>query len=438
MSEEINLNEMNETEKNNAAGDAAIDSAATPPQTAAPEVNLYALNEDEKDFYQSIKDLNEVEIGTLPRSMREEIFAIKEKISAPAAADTEAQATATQDKEENDTAGKEPADAAGTGDGNEKNKSAGDTDHAQMTDAEKIAMLTEEVRKANARYQTLQGKYNAEVRKGKPPQQSTFTTAAGNGSGEENKEDPENNLSDTPEKNNGTGKPQDQSSDTANDEMAKKLAEEFGVDEDFSAFVVKAIEQRLSGQNSRIEDIQTRMLNADLDAAVRNKCGGLGIKEIGEHPLFNRFCTEMADRTSGITAAQAIAEAKSRCDHDAVATIAQQVVNAMRTRGVWDLDGGYPENSGPAEKQSPGNGANTPAQAAADNAGAKTQQFISPHSASGVVLNQQTARNINVVEAELDAALKEFRRTGNGKLAVKIEKLEKEFTSLLTGQNKTT
>jgi hypothetical protein len=121
-----------------------------------------------------------------------------------------------------------------------------------------------------------------------------------------------------------------------------------------------------------------------------------------------------------MSAAEAIAEAKASGDLRGMANIAAQVVNEMKTLGVWDLYG-HPAAK-PAEPVSVTTKETTTKPQAAKPTAA------TPHASGGVPNAGQTTRTIEVVEAELDAALSRFRRDKSA--AGDINRLTRELNAL--------
>ena len=387
-----NTPEVNNNEEFNPAvpgNEATPDNPANTTEQNKPMVNLDALSGDERDSYLSIyQNMSEAEIAALPPDMRNEYREIKKKLEAPA----------TQpDAPEETPVTAEPATAEPV----EETPAADDTVN-QISVDEKIRILTEELRKANARYSTLQGKYNAEHKKSR----LSDTTA----------------NADTPPDEAGTGN--DNGNGNKSDTEDQALAEDLGLDVD----VLRAIRKSNERQNAELRAEINRLSNAQRDALldneVRNACGGLSLDEVGGHPLFSRYAGSIkevkADGTYGMSAAEAIAEAKASGDLRGMANIAAQVVNEMKALGVWDLYG-HPAVQPAAEPAAPAVNTTTTKQEVKPTA-------ATPHASGGVPNAGQTTRTVEVVEAELDAALARFRRDKSA--AGDINRLTKELNTL--------
>lgn len=357
--------------------------------TTQETVNMDALTDDERDSYLSIyRNMTDAEVAALPPSMRQEYYDIKAKLSAPAE---------TQSEPDNAEPETEPESAPETeSETIAETETANEDQSRKLTDAEKIQMLTEELRKSEARYSSLQGKYNAEVKKSKK-QNATANSD-------------DDKTADTPE--NGTG---EYETDPGEDE---ELAEELGLDVD----VAKAVRLISERQNAKLREelsaLTANQRNSMLDREIRASTGGLTLDEVGGHPLFSRYAAGMKDG-DGVTASQAIAEAKAQGDFRSMADIAAQVVSEMKAQGVWDLSGGHSAqyNAEPAK---------APESPAAVKQVAKPST-VTPHPSGGVPKGQ-TARTIEQVEAELDAALARFRRDKSA--AGDITRLNRELAQL--------
>jgi hypothetical protein len=366
--------------------------------------NLATLTDDERDSYLSIyKGMAEDSVAALPPDMRREYFAIKEKISA-AAEVTDAPGDIKSNTEIESVKEQPPAEEP------EKIEKAENApvETTQLSDAEKIKMLSEELRKANARYSSLQGKYNAEVKNRKLNAQSTATNSR---SADTSPEHGETGTTDNQDKGNGS---------EINDE---EFAEQHGLDVDVVRSMRELSERNIAELREKMSAISDAQRTALLDREVREATGGLSIDDVGGHPLFARYASGMKD-ADGVTAAQAIEAAKENGDLREVANIAAQVVQEMQSHGVWNLTG-YSQSqqakNEPAVKNAPKT-ADTDTKETAARVTAAT-----PHSSGGVP-TAQTARTIEQVEAELDAALIAFRRDKT--LAPKIQQLNREMAQL--------
>lgn len=363
--------------------------------------NLATLTDDERDSYLSIyKGMAEDSVAALPPDMRREYFAIKEKISASAEKTPEPAAEVVENENITSPGAEEEKEEE------EKNTSA-DSESQELSDAEKIKMLEEELRKSNARYSSLQGKYNAEIVK-KKKNISPHIPSAAEKENADTSDDPETGIV----------------SYSTNDDEA--FAESHGLDVD----VVRAIRELSEMQNADLRDkmsaLSDAQRNAILDREIRETTGGMSIDEVGSHPLFSRYASQMKD-ANGVTAAEAIDAAKKDGNLREVAEIAAQIVREMQAQGTWYLSNrtGYS-----AAKSSEPAAVNKDAGNSVDSATKNVAVKVSsatPHSTGGVP-SAQTARTVDVVEAELDAALSAFRRDKS--LAPKIHQLTRELSQL--------
>jgi hypothetical protein len=281
--------------------------------------------------------------------------------------------------------------------------------------------LTEENRKLNARYESLKGKYNAEV---KNVRKSEPTAAAGT----------ENNSE----------APTAADSGMSDDDIAK-FAEEEGIDADVALTLAKLARRFQNNGNTssavdantaeRVNELYYARQNELFDAAIRKECGGIGLNEVNTHPLFPSYARELVDE-NGVTAWDAIIEARNGNDHASAAAIIKQVCDQMDKDDMWNLTSRHTGKSAvsvPAATtvvNTPSAGAGLPA----DKPTVVKPSAVTPHSASGVSTTLHTARSIDDVSREYDQLEKQFRRTGDSTLVPRMAQLSKEFGRLAAAQ----
>lgn len=375
--------------------------------TAEPD--LSALDEEERSIYAMSKGMGEAEINTLPPDVRKEILVVREKLNGTA----EAVSPAAEVQPSNETAVAEtPATTV-------------EAESAPVVDKteEIIRRLTEENRKLNARYESLKGKYNAEV---KNVRKSEQPVAAGT----------ENN-SETPAADSGM----------SDDDIAA-FAEAEGIDSDVAITLAKIARkmQENNGQaNSgidaataeRVNELYYARQNELFDAAIRRECRNkIGLDEVNTHPLFPSYAKELYD-DKGISAWDAIIEARNSHDHASAASVINQVFQYMDERDMWDLRSSN-RHAGNTAAPAP-DGANPVSATAvnglpADNNQQVKPSAVTPHSASGVSTTLHTARSIDDVSREYDQLEKQFRRTGDSTLVPRMAQLSKEFGRLAAAQ----
>ena len=386
--------------------------AVTPPPTSPTttpfnSAALESLNDEERELFNMSKDLNDYEIGTLPPDMRKEILDLREKLKggdSAAAEEVKPEDTVQTTGETADT----PAVA--------NPEAVPDVD---KTD-EIIRRLTEENRKLNARYESLKGKYNAEVknvRKSEPP-----AAAA-------------------PEAEHA-------SADMTDDDIAK-FAEAEGVDSDVALALAKIV-RKIQGNNQavanpqgvdastaeRVNELYYARQNELFDAAIRRECGSIGLNDVNSHPLFPSYARELVDE-NGVTAWDAIIEARNGNDHASAAAIIKQVCDQMDKDDMWNLTSRHTAKSAvavpvPATVNTPSAGAGLPAD---KQSTVVKPSAVTPHSASGVsAQGLHTARTLEDVSREYDQLEKQFRRTGDSTLVPRMAQLSKEFGRLAAAQ----
>lgn len=369
---------------------------------ATPEYNTAALTADELEIFNDAKDLSDGELSALPYSMREEILSVRDKAKTPAAEPDPA-------AEETEPTVEDPAEKAEEAPAAEPDPEAEETPTDNRDDI--IRMLTEENRKLTARYSTLQGKYNAEFKKKK-----TTTADVDLNGGKDG--DTSELFSETAD---GEKSPASPSADEIN-----RLAEQYGVDVDVAKALCGIVADRTRNFESQIAEERTHRLDATFDRVLRNHCGGLGLDEIGTHPLFNRYAADLVSN-SGTSAAEDIAAAKANYDFDRAASIVNRVVEAMKQDNVWNFSG--------YSRKEPGI---TPAASSVGNVTtaqtAKAKPMVVPHSSGNAVSTMQTARTEQDIINEYNA-LEARLRKGDFKAAARMEQVSKEYSKLLASKN---
>lgn len=404
---------MDETETMN-LGEAITETPAVEnvPESAeavtTAEPDLSALNEEERSIYAMSKGMGEAEINTLPPDVRKEILTVREKLKGTA--DVVTPAAEVQPNNET-TAVETPATTT-------------DAESAPVVDKteEIIRRLTEENRKLNARYESLKGKYNAEVKNVRKSEQQP--AAAGT---ENNSEAPAGD------------------SGMSDDDIAA-FAEAEGIDSDVAITLAK-IARKMQGNGQansgidantaeRVNELYYARQNELFDAAIRKECGNkVGLDEVNTHPLFPSYAKELYD-DKGISAWDAIIEARNCHDHASAASVINQVFQYMDERDMWDLKSR--RHAGNTAAPAP-DGANPVSATAvnglpADNNQPVKPSAVTPHSASGVSTTLHTARSIDDVSREYDQLERQFRRTGDSTLVPRMAQLSKEFGRLAAAQ----
>ena len=400
-----------------------IDQAATPetaPKTAqetAPEDAVLAA---------VTSDFTEAELAAMPDDVREDILAARGSSAAeptPASEPTPTEQNPETPPAVSDSAPETPPPAAvqSPPDQGATTKSR-DNSEAAVPSLDANALLSEELRAANARYATLQGKYNSEMAALRAKLAKYETPAAA---------DPQPPAD-------GDGNPADSAPSTPPAtpdirEQDRALADKLGLDPEVVTSLREYFSEKMpgataAGDNSasmttmdeRVSALEIQRLNADLDVRIRAATGGLTLDEVGNQSLFN-YATTIVKNSEGVSAAKALADAHERFDNAAIANITADVVNAMKANGLWEDRPGHfaaPSAPKPAAAPAPGTVAK-PASSAAP---------VVPH-VSGVPAQPGQTRTADTVERELDAAT---RRVANGDASAipLVDKLRDEYFKL--------
>jgi hypothetical protein len=272
-----------------------------------------------------------------------------------------------------------------------------------MSDAEKISRLEALLRKRDAAYATLQGKYNKEIKLVRDNQ----SAAAGD-----------------PATGDGTAAESEPS-------RSAKYSEKFGIDEDVAKALTEISDDIAQPLKHRISAQESELLSLKMDALLFEKCG-VRKSEVENQPLFDSIAADMVDKNN-IDALTAIANAKANGDLSEMADIISEVVGVMKERGAWKGSHGHSaiRNAEPAAASN----APAPVQAEKPAAAPKAEvSAVTPHSASGVVNTApHTVRTIEQVEAEYDA-LEKRRRKGDFSVIPQMDKLSKEYSRLMRPQ----
>jgi hypothetical protein len=403
-------NEVNVNEKNPATPEVELTSTApeTPENTSVnnntfPELSaadLEKLSPVEQDLYLDAKEMNPAEIAVMPPDVRKDIENLRNKLTAPVTIDDAPKSEVKEaDVTQADDAVTAPAETPA-----EKSE-------LDRTD-EIIRRLTEENRKLQARYDTLQGKYNAEVKK---PKESASASSADNGGGDDSADAP------------------------AVDEDA--YAEELGLDADIIRAIRRVVKDTNVGNSGKddstlsaqVAELYAHRQNTLLDAAIRARCGnGIGLHEAGTHPLLPGYAAEMVNENGG-NAWDDFNAAKDRHDHAAAAAIISQVVAAMEKDGMWNLNRRHSAQSTaePAvNSAAPVNGAPTTVNEKSPSANAAKPSAIVPHNISGVTMNSlHTGRTAAQAKQEYAALHKRFLG-GDSTVLPRMNQLDDEITRL--------
>ena len=412
--EEQNLNETKTPatpvdEADKTASPAVPENVITTPYLPT-SADLETLTDEERDLYDDFNGMNETAIGNMPPNIRAELSALKDKLVGKAAPDPETAAqpedapTAEEDNKEDETPAETPATAA------EPEK----VDYNEI-----IRRMEEELRVANARYETLQGKYNAEVKgakKDKAPDVDAVDTSADKTPAAEDK----NTVAFT------------------EDELAA-IADKHGLDSDvisgLADIASALLEKRAKSGTAnpalelQVAELQAALDNSLFDAAIRNACGeSIGLDDINTHPLFRYSARELKNKTTGATAWDDLVAARNDHNYQLAAAIAKKVVADMQNDGSWNYNGRHSATAEPAAPQTVSASAAQPAQGSP--AAAVKPSAVTPHSASGVRASAlHTGRTAAQAEQEYNELHKKFLK-GDSKVIPRMEQLEDEITRL--------
>lgn len=365
--------------------------------------DVSSLNDEERDLFNDFSDMTEAGIGMLPPDIRADLRALQKKLAGSDTADKTPAAEPEEDAPAPEIEPEQPADDPAPATEPDEPEAGEKPNYDEI-----IAELTEANRLLTARYNTLQGKYNAEIKK---VNKSNTTPKA-----------PES----VPESSGDTPSVPDQADRTA------ALAEQYGLDPDvitaIKGIIADEYGMRKNGKENddiaeKVEILSAHHENALLDAAIREECEGLGLNEVGTHPLFQYYAQSRLFDENGNSAWDAIAAAKERHDHTAAAKVIGQVVRTIKKNGKWDMTG-FVRHSATAEPPA--------APAAASDAATTTTtiqkpSLATPHSVSGVVNHTpHTGRTEKEIMAEY-AALDAKRRKGDLSVIPRMETLDAEL-----------
>lgn len=290
-------------------------------------------------------------------------------------------------------------------------------------------LLAEELRASNARYSTLQGKYNSEIRalraeierlKAGQPAAPAPTPAPNDGT-----ENP-----------NGDPAPAPAPAPAENDkDEDNRVAERLGLDPEVISGLREYFMSRLPKPpvadtpgspdiDDRVAALETERLNADLDTKIRAATGGLTLDQVGSQSLFN-YATTKIKNDKGVSAAEILAKAHETFDNDTIASVVATVVQEMKSNGLWEDRPGH--FAVPVKPAAP--------PAAAGNPAPTPAAPVVPH-VSGVPGNAALGqtRTVDIVERELDEAIRQVA-SGNPAAAPKVDKLRDEYFKLMGGNN---
>jgi hypothetical protein len=404
MENEVNVNEQQtpatpeveltstapETPENN-----SVNNNNSFPELSASD--LEKLSPVEQDLYLDAKEMNSAEIAVMPPDVRKDIENLRNKLTAPATAET-ATASATVDdapKSEVEKADVTPSPAAG------ETATAPEVSSAVSAD-DTIKRLSGEVNHWKAKYNTLQGKYNAEIKN------VNKATAP--------KEEPDAGSDDTDEESS-------LDADIVN-EIRRIARKEFA-----SGNNAPAVDPEMA---SKVNDLYSDRQRSIFDAKIRSKCGnGIGFAEVDQHPLFNSFAREMYDGNR-VTADAALEEAIAKGDYEIAAGIIAEVINVMRNNHMWDFSGRHTGNAQAVPTNAP---QVVPASVAepvtkSPVAPAAKPSAVVPHNVSGVT-NQSLHTGRTAAQAKQEyAALHKRFLGGDSTVLPRMNQLDDEITRL--------
>jgi hypothetical protein len=387
----------------------AVPENLIPTQYLPSSADLATLTDEERDLYDTAKDYSDAEIDTLPPSIRAELSALKEKLAGNTAPDPETAATPEDvqpAEEENKGDDETPADAPATAAEPEK------VDYNEI-----IRRMEEELRVANARYETLQGKYNAEVKGAKKDKAPEIPAG---------------------DDKNAYGEEEDKNTAAFTDDELAAFADKHGLDSDVisgladiaSALLAKRAKSGTANPalEAQVAELQAARDNSLLDEAIRNACGeSIGLDEINTHPLFRYSARNLKNESTGSTAWDDLVNARNDHNYSLVAAITQKIVADMQSDGSWNYNGRYSATAEPVSLSS------IPAAHPAKEPAASTAvkpSAVTPHAAAGVSATPlHTVRTIDDVSREYDALEKRFR-AGDRSVVTRMTQLSKEFSML--------
>lgn len=386
--------------------------------TAEPD--LSALNDEERSIYAMSKGMGNAEINTLPPDVKKEILAVREKLNGA----TDAVTPVAEVQPSNETTAAVAETTPATTVEAESAPVVDKTEEIIRRLTEENRKYAEENRRVNARYESLKGKYNAEVKNVRKSEQQPV--AAGT----------ENNAETLPAADSGM----------SDDDIAK-FAEAEGIDSDVAltlAKIARKIQQGNGQVNSgidantaeRVNELYYARQNELFDAAIRKECRNkVGLEEVNTHPLFPSYAKELYDE-KGVSAWDAIIEARNNHDHASAASVINQVFQYMDERDMWDLSNRHAGTAAPAPAAANPDSSATAVNGlpAVNNNQPVKPSAVTPHSASGVSTTLHTARTIDDVSREYDQLEKQFRRTGDSTLVPRMAQLSKEFGRLAAAQ----
>lgn len=399
-------NEVNVNEQTPATPEVELTSTVpeTPEQTTTasnfPELSasdLEKLSPVEQDLYLDAKEMNPAEIAVMPPDVRKDIENLRNKLTAPATAET-ATASATVDDVPKSEVEKADVTPAVT----EESATAPEVSSAvSADDTTTIKRLSGEVNYWKAKYNTLQGKYNAEIKN------VNKATAP--------KEEPDAGSDDTDEESS-------LDADIVN-EIRRIARKEFA-----SGNNTPAVDQEMA---SKVNDLYSDRQRSIFDAKIRSRCGnGIGFDEVDQHPLFNSFAREMYDGNR-VTADAALEEAIAKGDYESAASIIAEVVNVMQNNHMWDI-GRHTGNAQavPANVPQVASAAVTEPVPKSPVAPAVKPSAVVPHNVSGVTNSAlHTGRTAAQAKQEYAALHKRFLG-GDSTVLPRMNQLDDEITRL--------
>lgn len=351
------------------------------------------------------KDFNPELAHSLPQEMREEFArysADANSRTTETAPTTETEPTTETDQmaetepaaETEPTTKTEPAAETVTQTGDETNSDIHvDADKPENPLTRRELMLLQQLERANQRYHTLQGKYNAEIR-------ASRTNV---------KNDPSGSSSEDPTAADDGG--------TVADDPVRRKAEELGIDPDTAEYIRFVAQQQTNPLAERMSMAEARRFDDEI--ARRLAVRGMSFDTLDRQPMLEEYMTTAKNEDTGATALDDYRRALQDGNPDTAAAILANVERLMREGGDWLPIGEPARNAVAAPAATPVVSRQDSTEQAKQNP-ERRPPVVLPHTKAAPAADNSP--NADALERELDAYTREMAR-GDFRNADKADKI---------------
>ena len=347
-----------------------------------------------EEFARYSADANSRTTETAPTTETEPTTETDQMEETEPAAETEPAIQTEPAAETEPTTKTEPAAETVTQTGDETNSDIHvDDDKPENPLTRRELMLLQQLERANQRYHTLQGKYNAEIR-------ASRTNV---------KNDPSGSSSEDPTAADDGG--------TVADDPVRRKAEELGIDPDTAEYIRFVAQQQTNPLAERMSMAEARRFDDEI--ARRLAVRGMSFDPLDRQPMLEEYMTTAKNEDTGATALDDYRRALQDGNPDTAAAILANVERLMREGGDWLPIGEPARNAVAAPAATPVVSRQDSTEQAKRNP-ERRPPVVLPHTKAAPAADNSP--NADALERELDAYTREMAR-GDFRNADKADKI---------------